>query len=54
MSDIAALESALSEVFAEFDVEVEEGTTGADVMQTDIRVIRTDLSVLAGSRPSGN
>lgn len=55
MSNITELESALSDVFASFDVEVaEEGVREAEMAQADVREIRMDMSVLAGSRPSGN
>jgi hypothetical protein len=56
MSSITELESALSDVFASFEEStvIAADTVRVDVAQADVREIRTDLTILAGSRPSGN
>ncbi|WP_167736448.1 hypothetical protein [Nocardioides sp. 1609] len=54
MSNIAELEASLQDLFETFDMSDIDHNADLDLVDGEVREIRTDLTVLAASRPSGN
>lgn len=55
MSNISELEASLQGLFESFDLSsIDDAAEIGLVPGDDVREIRTDLMILAGSRPSGN
>jgi hypothetical protein len=53
MSNISELEASLKDLFDSFDPSF-AGDTEVELVPGDVREIRTDLTILAAARPSGN
>ncbi len=54
MSNIAELEASLQDLFESFDMSDTGHSADLDLVEGEVREIRTDLTLMAASRPSGN
>lgn len=54
MSNIAELEASLHDMFGSFDMSDIDDSANLDLAHGEVREIRTDLTILASARSSGN